>query len=500
LHMHLHRPSIRLVVLVALSLPILARADVWVFEPSAAIDQRFDDNFTIDPDVPDQVIATRLVGTLGLSRQAQAAKFTGLIRVDGLLTQSNSESNTQSGELNSNQVLFLNSEFIGARSKYGIGFNLKRDTPSRDISADLTDISSVATDTGASVTQDNNVARLRLLVTPNWTYNLTRRTTLETSLNYTQVEHELPSAEDALRTRFLQTAQPGDVLPNPITIDDTGFFTVEDELDDFREIELNIGVKSKLSPISTISFFAGLSNYSAMVEPDPIVDIDFNDLIPDDDIMDIRRKPKRETRSNTATFRLGYDRAFSPTLNIGFQVGVYGSEIDNTDVLRDDDTTIFNNQFNSEPDKLQAALDNRVTSSDGFLANVTATKLTGITTYSFKFGVDVLPSDVGSQVESLEAIGDLYRKIGPLLDFSFRIRAYEPDAVNAVGDDSFARRFLSMEPKLIWRFSRAWTTAASFRYRRQKSQTSTRSGESNALLFSLKYTPPSAIRDAELAR
>ncbi len=490
--MHLHRPCVRLVALVAISLPVFVSADVWVFEPSAAIDQRFDDNYTIDPDIPDQVSATRLVGTLGLSREAPAAKFTGLLRVDGLITQSDSNSD----ELSSNQVIFLNSEFTRARSKYGIGLNLKRDTPSRDIAADITDISSVAADTGASVTQDSNVARLRLLLTPNWTYNLTRRTTLETSLTYTQVDHELPSAQEALLTRWSLTAQPGEVPPDPITIDDTGFFTVLDELDDFKETAVNVGLKHQLTPISTVSFFAGFSDYTAMTEPDPIVRVPFEELIPDSEIQDIRRNPKRESRSKTSTFRLGYDRAFTPTLNIGFQVGVYANETDDTDVLRETDSTIFD----EDPGQFQAALDGRVSKSSGYLANITATKLTGITRYSFKFGVDVLPSDVGSQVESLEAIGDLYREMGPLLDFSFRVRAYEPDALNAVGDNEFARRFLSMEPKLIWRFSRAWTAASSIRYRRQKSQTATRSGESNALLFSLKYTPPSAIRDAELAK
>ena len=88
--------------------------------------------------------------------------------------------------------------------------------------------------------------------------------------------------------------------------------------------------------------------------------------------------------------------------------------------------------------------------------------------------------------------------MGPLLDFSFRVRAYEPDAFNASSDNKFSRRFLSLEPKLIWRFSRAWTAAGSYRYRRQKSQVDTGSGQSNAVLFSLKYTPPSAIRDAQL--
>jgi len=481
---------VSLAFLVAILLPSTGPiADVWVFEPSAAIDQRVDTNYTIDPDFPDAVNATRLVGTIGVSREAPSVKFSGLARLDGLITQSDLRDN----DLTSNQILFLNSRFFRARSEYGIGLNIKRDTPSRDISADITDISSVAADTGASVTQDQNVARLRYLITPNWRYNLTRRTSIETDLSFTQVEHELPSAQDTLDARWAASAQPGDVRPDPVTIEDTQQFTVLDELDDFREVAINVGVKTKLSPISTLSFFAGFSDFTAESEPNPDVIIPFEEKIPDDDVPGISRNPKREARSNTATFRIGYDRAFTQTLLLGFEVGFYSNETDETDLARPDDD-FANDEIR------QAALAAGVTKNSGFLANITATKSTGLTRYSFKFGVDVLPSDVGSQVESLEAVGDLFREVKPLLDFTARIRAYEPDALSPDTENEFARRFLSIEPKLIWRFSRAWTVAGSYRYRRQKSQVDTRSGESNAVLFSLKYTPPSAIRDAELAK
>jgi len=430
--MPLHRPSLFICSFLAVGIPVLAVS-------------------TADP-----TTATRLVGTLGLSREAPNAVFAGLLRVDGLIT--NSDSNGD--ELSSNRV----------------ALNYKFDTPSRDISADLTDPSSVAADTGASVTQDSNVARERWVLSPNWRYNLTRLTTLETDLTFTSVTHELPSAREALRTQWaLNPANDGVPPPDPISIDDTGFFTVLDELDDFQEAGIDIGIKSKLSPISTISFFAGYSDFTANVEPDSSIIIPFEQTDPAPDNKDIRRKRKRERRSNTTKFRVGYDRAFTPTLNIGIQAGIYTNETDDTNLLRLTESK-----------------------SSGYLANITATKSTGVTKYSAKFGVDVLPSDTGSQVESLEAVGDLFRQIGPLLDFSFRVRAYEPDALKADADEEFSRRFLSLEPKLIWRFSRAWTVAGSYRYRRQKSQAADRSGESNALLFSLKYTPPSAIRDAQL--
>nr|MBX2836263.1 hypothetical protein [Gammaproteobacteria bacterium] len=108
--MPLHRASFKCysflaMAIPAITIPITSIADVWVWEPSAAIDQRFDDNYTINEESPDQTIATRLVGTLGLSREAPNAIFAGLLRVDGLITNSESRGDV----LDSNRVAFLSS-------------------------------------------------------------------------------------------------------------------------------------------------------------------------------------------------------------------------------------------------------------------------------------------------------------------------------------------------------------------------------------------------------
>ena len=504
----LHLCSLLAIGVLAVNFSTASLADVWVFEPSAAIDQRFDDNFTIDQTSPDATIATRLVGTLGLSREAPNAKFAGLLRVDGLITNSESRGD----QLSSNRVAFLSSQFTRARSEYGVGLNYKFDTPNRDISADLTDPSSVAADTRANVTQDQNVARERWVVSPNWRYNLTRRTTFETDLSFTSVTHELPSVDDALRTQFAE-AFPGEPVPDQIDISDVrGVFIIRDELDDFTEVAADIGIRTKLSPITTLSFFAGYSEFEAKVEPHERVRLDIDsqtDPIPGNN--EIRRSRKRQRFSNTTRFRLGYDRSLTPTLVVGAQVGVYTNATDDTRLIRLTDTVsvdvvdpntqmVVGTENTNDPVRIQQEIDSLNISSTGFLANISLSKSTGVTRYSARFGVDVLPSDVGLPVESLEAVGDLFHQLGPLLDISFRVRAFEPDVLEADSNDDFSRRFLSLEPKLIWRFSRAWTVAGSYRYRRQKSLAATSSGESNAFLFSLKYTPPSAIRDAELGR
>jgi len=122
-----------------------------------------------------------------------------------------------------------------------------------------------------------------------------------------------------------------------------------------------------------------------------------------------------------------------------------------------------------------------------------------LTRYEARFRVDVQPSSSGSQVETQELIGEIYRELSPDLNVSLRSRAYEPDRLGANEEDRFARRFISIEPKVNWQFSRNWTVSAAYRYRRQKARVDPISAESNAVLFALTYTPPSALRDAAQA-
>jgi len=478
--------------LLGLSLTLLAglsRADVWVFEPSAGIDQRFDDNYTILPDSPGRVSATRAVGSLELSRESQTTAFKGLARVDGLLTLGDSGFGTEDENVNSNAVLFLDAKRTLARSSYGLGLNVKFDTPNRDISADITDVSVTAADTGASGAQSENVARARVILSPSYSYNLSRRASVETELKYTVVRHALPSAAESLRKReeALAAATPAGEPP-PVLAPDA-VFTVGDELDDFEEASIDVGYRYKVSPISTFSLFASFSQFNSETEADPAVKFAFEDKIPDDEQRRILRNPKRNSSSQTTKLRVGWDHALSQTIDLGFQVGLYRTEIDNSDLFRANDPSDL------LPDTIENKLASLKGSDQGYLSSISLSRKTDISFYSIRFGIDVLPSDTGSEVESLDAVGSYDRELGPLLDFSFRLRAFEPDARAAKPSDKFSRRFISVEPKLVWRFNRSWTAAASYRYRRQKSRADDRSGESNAVLFSLKYTPPSAIRD-----
>ena len=493
-----------------------ATADVWVFEPSISLDQRFDDNYRLVPGADEEASATRLVGNLGLSRESRTASITGGVRVDGLLTQGDYEGE----ELDSNQILFLETSFGDVRTKWGVDVDFKQDTPSRDISADLSDDESEASDAGV-VNQTYNLARREFVIAPSVTRELTRRASITAGFKYTGVSHGLPAPEDAIYTRYigLYTAQnePGfandDIVPesddgSPLPIgqvdnDTVGVFTPDAELDDYQEAELDFAYRYSLSPISLVSATVRYSRFQADAVPDSSINVPFEELVRDGQT-DIYRDPRgRDSISTTTSFRLGYQRGLTPTLTGEVEAGIYLNTKDDTDRFRESDRDSYipvlvnfgtPEQRGLDADEYFATLESE---QEGWLASVKLTKDAGLTRYTARFGVDVQPSSVGSQVEAQELTGDVFRKLGPLLDASLRVRLYEPDRLGATGPDNrFARRFLSVEPKVIWRFTRAWSASASYRYRRQKSRADILSGESNAILFSLTYTPPSAVRDA----
>ncbi len=476
------------------SLP--ASADVWIVEPSISLDQRFDDNYYLIPDVDGSLAATRAVGELGLSRESQAASYRGLARVDGLLTTTND--NGDEG-LDSNQYLAFDANLRSARSRTGMLVSYKQDTPSRDIAADLSDSDNLASDTGLDLTQSSNVAREEKIFEPSFEYDLSRRLILNTKATLSKVKHDLPDVQDAIYQRYIDTfprLQDGsfDGVPlsySDVTIDDVGVFTPSGELDDYTESEVELGLRFKYSTITTLSATASYSHFKAEVEPNAFAFIPFEDLREDSSENDIRRKPRRESISTTATFKLGYERSLTPTLKVAVDGGVYTNTTDESDTLRAGDRP--------GEEIPQELLDSLETDSDGWLASVSLSYDAGVTRYVAKYAVDVEPSSSGSQVETNELTGDLYRILSPRLNFALRARAYEPDRLGVNQEDTYARRFISIEPKIEWKAARNWTVSAAYRYRRQKARIAAVSAESNAILLSLKYTVPSEARDAARA-
>lgn len=488
-------------ILSGLALSLVAgavQADVWVFDPSASLDLRVDDNFTIDDTNPTRVAATRLVGSIGISREDQVNAFKFFFRADALLTLGDDGSGGEGGELNSNQLGFLEYTRKQARSSFGIRLDAKRDTPNRDISNDVTDLSQSASDTGIALTQTENVVRQRITLTPNFSYDLTRRSTIDAELSFVDVNHTTPDPDDAIRTQFGLLPGNEDVdIPDDLSIEDLDAngianpFQVADELDDFDEQSISVGYKFKLTRISNFSAAVSFSRFSTETEPDPGVNVPFDDLMPDSDNILILRAPLRNATANTTRLRVGWDTEFTERTTFAVKVGVFNTEFDRSDLFTDSDVTGLSQE---EADTSRAAL---VGSDLGFLGSVSATHSTIVSKYSGSIALDVLSSNVGSPVESLQVLGDYQRVISPLVDFGVSVRLFEPNAISTSDSTEFTRRFVSFEPKAVWRFTRTFTAAVAYQLRLQSGQLDEGTGTSNALLFSIKYSPPLKIRDLQ---
>jgi len=272
-------------LVLALALPLEnANANVWVFQPSASLDQRFDDNYRLEPFRSRGVAATRAVFSGEVSRESKTYSIRGQARADGLLSVN--EDNPD--ELSSNTIIYLDSKLLQPRSSWGLEFTHKRDTPSRDISADITDLSQTAADTGASVTQDQNIDRTRIVFNPSFKYNLSRLSAITLSYSFTNVEHGLPSVQDAI-DRQVQAILANENAPQaikdsllaldrPAEINDIGRFTVADELDDFTENLFEVNYRRQISRIDSIS---GLVSYSKYRTESEIANAPESDRIPD---------------------------------------------------------------------------------------------------------------------------------------------------------------------------------------------------------------------------
>ena len=473
-----------------LSCTVASRADVLVLEPSISLDQRFDDNFFLSPAGDGSLSATRLVGDLGLSRESEAYLIKGLVRLDALLT-----SNTDAGdeELDTNRIAIIEARRRTARSRFGVRFDYTLDTPSRDIAADISDTSSLAEDTGLLVTQslNSNVEREDFELEPSIEFDITRRLQFDGGITFSKVNHAIPDAQDAIFQRYLDTLErddDGNLVEEPlpfdeVTIDDVGVFSPNGELDDYTEVELSLGLRYKLSPVSTLTSTATVSRFATDVTPAAGVPFDF--LTPDRDVAEIRRLPRFESVDVTSRVVIGYERFLTETLQFTIDGGVYNSSSGFSD------TTI--------PDEFSEELRDELTAPDtdtnGQVASIGLVYNTGRTSYRAKFALDIQPSSAGSQVETNELTGTLQHTLSPRLEFTFNARAFEPDRLSARADDRFARRFISFEPVIRWQYTRNWAVSAAYRYRRQKARVDPESADSNALLFAIKYTHPSEVRD-----
>lgn len=171
--------------------PSYAIADAWIVQPSVRLEGIYDDNFRLDPDVPDDVAVARISPAVKVSRITETTDIAGLLRVDGNFYFGDDETQGRQLDNQSNQLLDLSYFRVGELSRLGGVLSFRRDTLLRTIGAsedtdDVTEDPDSTDDVDEGLTRAN-VERRRLVLGPSWNRLLTERTEVGLSYQFTDV-------------------------------------------------------------------------------------------------------------------------------------------------------------------------------------------------------------------------------------------------------------------------------------------------------------------------
>jgi hypothetical protein len=165
-------------VLISFLSPSAVMAQAWQLEPSATVEQSYDDNFRLTTESEDKVFTTRLAGGLGLKRFTETIEIEGLVRAD--FAKFSGDTENLGDDTDNSQVLGLKASRKFERTKFGLNFLFTRDAVLRSVNV-VQDPSNVTVEPDPSV--DNgvvpeNVRRYRTQVQPNFNYQLTERSSM----------------------------------------------------------------------------------------------------------------------------------------------------------------------------------------------------------------------------------------------------------------------------------------------------------------------------------
>ena len=128
-------------------------------------------------------------------------------------------------------------------------------------------------------------------------------------------------------------------------------------------------------------------------------------------------------------------------------------------------------------------------SSTGWVARLAALKTTGLTTFDGSLERKLSPSGVGDEVETDELRFNAKRQLTEFISFALSTRLFENETIGSVKTRNNNRRFLSVQPALIWTLTESWSVSTAYRYRRQKDFDEPDSASSNAVFLTLLYKP-----------
>jgi hypothetical protein len=177
-------------VLISFLSPNAVMAQAWQLEPSATVEQSYNDNFRLTTESEDKVFTTRLAGGLGLKRITETIEIEGLVRAD--FAKLSGDTENLGDDTDNSQVLGLKSLRKFERTKFGLNFLFLRDTVLRSVNV-VEDPRNVTIEPDPTV--DNgvvpeNVRRYRTQIQPNFNYQLTERSSMGLDYSFNDGNYE----------------------------------------------------------------------------------------------------------------------------------------------------------------------------------------------------------------------------------------------------------------------------------------------------------------------
>ena len=174
-----------------------------------------------------------------------------------------------------------------------------------------------------------------------------------------------------------------------------------------------------------------------------------------------------KTKTRDLGFTVGIKHNFSETFSAGAGVGVRYSDTE-----------------------YKMARLNRDNNDTGFLLNANLKRSFERTTISGAFSRNVKPSGSGALLITDSLSAEVNYQVDERLSVHLASEIYR-NASTDEDDESHDRVFFSIQPKVRWKMARWWRIEGSYRYRRQRYDSSGQSADSNAVFLTAKYIWPS---------
>jgi hypothetical protein len=247
-------------VLISFLSPSAVMAQAWQLEPSATVEQSYNDNFRLTTESEDKVFTTRLAGGLGLKRFTETIEIEGLVRADFAKLSGDTENILD--DTDNSQLLGLKASRKFERTKFGLNFLFIRDAVLRSVNV-VEDPRNVTVEPDPSV--DNgvvpeNVRRYRTQVQPNFNYQFTERSSMGLIYGFNDgnyKDNERTGLNDfqrhSLTGRFQTQATEKDTLLALLT----GSRFDSDSGNTTDTIELQVGLNHDFDETTNVGFTLG---------------------------------------------------------------------------------------------------------------------------------------------------------------------------------------------------------------------------------------------------